>query len=284
MTERSRQRIWISLLVAGEVVIVASLFALASCGGAADEPPEAEQPAAVAVAEMAAETQPATAPTQGTTGYTIIEVTDGGTIRGTVRFQGEVPPPHSMMVKDDVEACGELQSRQPIETGGNGGLADVVVSLTDVTRGSALETPGPPITLDQRGCRFEPHVALAPTGEPVQVLNSDPITHNIHTVTFDNRAVNRAQPAGVRQIEVTFKVPEKVKVKCDIHEWMGAWIVAIDHPYHAITDQNGSFVLEDVPAGTYTLELWHETLGSTTRTVTVTAGETSILDASLSES
>ncbi len=130
-----------------------------------------------------------------------------------------------------------------------------------------------PPTLDQNGCQFAPHVLLAPAGQAVHVLNSDPLTHNVHTAAFENRPVNRSQPAGVRKIELSFRFPEKVRVRCDMHDWMGAWIAVVDHPYNAVTDEAGSFVLENVPPGTYTLEIWHEILGSNTQSVTVAAGQ-----------
>jgi len=277
---RRQYRVRMSLLVTSELVILAILLAVASCAGSGDDSPAVEE-AATASAAPGVEAKPPSGPTESATGYTVIDVTDGGAIRGTIRFAGTVPPPRTTEVDDDVEACGEMQSRLPVTVGENGGLSDVVASLVDIDRGIALEAGASAPALDQQTCRFEPHVLLAPVGAPVQILNSDPVTHNIHTVTFDNRAVNRAQPAGVRVIEVSFKVDEKVKVKCDIHDWMGAWIIAIEHPYHAITDVRGEFAIEDVPPGTYTLELWHEELGATRQEVTVAAGEVAMIDASM---
>jgi hypothetical protein len=117
----------------------------------------------------------------------------------------------------------------------------------------------------------------------VEILNSDPVTHNVHTVAFDNRPFNRTQPAALEKIEASFRVAEKVRVKCDIHGWMGAWIVVIDHPYHAVTGSDGGFVIGNVPAGTYTVEIWHETLGASTQTVTVTAGQAADLSIELAQ-
>ena len=163
---------------------------------------------------------------------------------------------------------------QLLEVDGDGGLANAIVSLVDIEAGAALEVGASPPALDQRGCRFSPHVLIAAADAPVAILNSDPIMHNVHTLSFENRAVNRSQPPGVRKIELSFPRPEKVKVRCDVHEWMSAWIVAVDHPYHAVTSGDGSFVIENVPPGTYTLEVWHEAVGSTTRSVSVAPGET----------
>ena len=242
-----------------------ALALVAACGGGADDTPQAEETAAAA-AETAAGGE-----TTGFEGYIVVDVTDGGTITGTVRFVGTVPPPRTITIDENTETCGESQQLQPIRVGANGGLANAVVSLVDITSGAALVAPSPP-TLDQNGCQFAPYALLAPVGQAVHVLNSDPLTHNVHTAAFENRSVNRSQPAGVRKIELSFRFAEKVRVRCDMHDWMGAWIAVIDHPYNAITDEAGSFVIENVPPGTYTLEIWHETLGSNTQSVTVAAG------------
>lgn len=248
-------------------VYLGLVLALAACGaerGGTDGGEEASSPAR----PVPSETEPA-----GRAGYTVVEVASGATIRGTVRFLGAVPPPRTMAVTEDAEACGASQQMQTLEVGSGQGLANAVASLVDITQGAALEAAASPPALDQRGCRFAPHVLIVPAGRTVGILNSDPITHNIHTVTFENRPLNRAQPQGLRTIEVTFPRAEKVKVRCDIHPWMGAWIVVVDHPYHAVTGGDGGFVIENVPEGTYTLEIWHETLGSSTQTVTVAAGD-----------
>ena len=204
--------------------------------------------------------------------YVTIEVMDGGTVRGVVRFNGDVPPPRSVPVTTDTTICGSTRWLQPVVVGPHGGLADAVVSLADIRRGAAF-APESPAALDQRGCRFAPHVLLARATGTVQVLNSDPLTHNVHVAAFDNRSVNRTQPAGAEAIELRFDVPEKVRVKCDLHPWMSAWIVVSKHPYHSITDETGSFVLGDIPPGTYAVEVWHETLGARRRTVTVAPGD-----------
>lgn len=240
---------------------------LAACGGGGDDSGGAAQRAA-AVQEPTA--QPETA---GGDSYTVVPVEDGGTIRGTVRFLGSVPTPRTVEVTEDMDACGETIQIQTLEVGSGKGLANTVVSLTDIGQGVALGASASPRGINQRDCRFAPHAQLAGVGHVVEIRNGDPVSHNIHTVAFDNRPINRMQPPALEKLEVTFRAPEKVKVKCDIHEWMSGWIVVIEHPYHDITGTDGSFVLENVPPGTYTLEFWHEDLGSTTRTVTVTAGQ-----------
>lgn len=207
-------------------------------------------------------------------GYNVVEVVDGGAIRGVVRHTGAVPQPRVVEVREDTEACGNTQEVQLVNVGSDKGLADVVASLTDIRQGAAVVTPDEPPALDQNGCRFAPHVVMVPVGVPLAVLNNDPITHNLHTLSFENRPVNKAQPSAVKKVGVTFRTAEKVKLNCDMHEWMSAWIVVMGHPYHAKTGPDGVFRIENVPTGTYTLEVWHESLGTQTRQVTVEAGET----------
>jgi plastocyanin len=208
--------------------------------------------------------------------YGVTEVAEGGVIRGSIRFDGAVPDGRLVQVADDAAECGATQRVQPLVVAPDGGLADVVVSLVDVRAGKPFEIDGPP-ELDQRGCRFHPHVVLVPAGTPVRVLNGDGVTHNVHTAAFENRPVNRSQAPGQAAIELSFALAEKVRVKCDLHPWMSAWIVVMDHPYHAVTDATGTFTLSSVPPGDYVLETWHEELGTSRRPVTVSAGETTEL-------
>lgn len=260
------------------VVVLAACLTFTGCGGTGENAGDAGD------SRVPAHQKESAVEVATPTGYTVVAVTDGGTISGTVRFVGTVPPARSIHVTDDAEICGQSREVQTVKVGSGGGLADAVISLMDVTRGVALKQPPTPPALDQRGCRFLPHVILAPVGAPVNILNNDPLTHNVRTAAFDNRPVNRAQPKELRQIAIEFRAPEKVKVKCDIHDWMSAWVVVIDHPYHAVSDEAGRFVIENVPAGTYELEIWHETLGASMRSVTVVQGEATNLTVDLGRS
>jgi len=213
------------------------------------------------------------------TAYRPIDVADGAVLRGRVRFGGPVPAPDTVRITADTAMCGTSRVLSRVKVGSESGLADAVVSLTDIEAGkpwpdAASSAP----TLDQHGCRFTPHVVLARVGDTVRVLNSDPFSHNVHTAGFDNRSVNRTQPAGASPISLTFAAPEKVRVKCDLHPWMSAWIVVADHPYHAVTEEVGRFTMPGVPPGTYTLEVWHEALGARSRTVTLEPGQTLDVD------
>ena len=140
------------------------------------------------------------------------------------------------------------------------------------------ENPEKPILLDQRGCRFIPHVVVVPRGRTLRILNNDGILHNVHALAWRNRPFNRALPPKVKQMDVTFKRPERIRVRCDVHAWMGAWIVVAEHPYVMVTGRDGAFRLEGVPPGRYTIDLWHETLGKQQTEVTVTAGSEAKID------
>ena len=243
------------------------VLGLGACGGGGGEDADTvPSPSELPVAE---------APAGAGTGYQVVAVDDGGSIAGTVIFSGTVPAPRTVSISDDVDACGVSVEVHDLEVGANRGLADVVVSLTDIPSGAPVQVSASPPTLDQKGCRFTPHAVLVPVGEELVILNSDEVAHNVHTVSFDNRPFNRTQPPTLERIEASFDVAEKVGVKCDMHGWMNAWIIVIDHPYFAVTGPDGGFAIGNVPPGTYTLEVWHEHLGATTQTVTVVEGETS---------
>ena len=254
------------------------VFGLAACGGDGGSRGGAEQTPA------SAEQSAVEAPGSGGSGYSVITVENGGSISGTITLSGTVPAPRTIAITDDVEACGASVEVQDLAVGAGGGLANVVVSLTDITSGASLEVSASPPTLDQHRCRFTPHVVLVAVDEVLEIVNSDDVSHNVHTMAFDNRSFNRTQPPALEKVEATFSIAEKVGVKCDIHGWMNGWIVVIDHPYHAVTGGDGGFVIENVPPGTYTLEVWHEALGATTQTVTVAAGQTSDASVELTQS
>jgi len=205
-------------------------------------------------------------------------VTNGGTISGVITFKGTPPVLKPIVVNKDKQVCGKTPIySQDLVIGKNKGIRNVVVRLTDITKGKP-QTPVS-VTLTQKGCGFRPHVVTVQTGGEVVVANGDPITHNIHTFSFDNPQLNQAQPAGSPTLTIKPTIPETIKVQCDIHKWMAGWVIVAAHPYYAVTDANGHFTLTDVPVGTYTLEFWQETLGVVTQSVTVKASQTAQVSA-----
>lgn len=200
-------------------------------------------------------------------------VADGGTINGTVTFDGTAPTPEKIPVTKDKKVCGEDKVSPNLAVGADGGIENVVVRLTNIAKGKAMEAPASNPVFDQKGCEYHPHVLLFPAGSTIEILNSDGILHNVHTTSTANPAFNQAQPKFKKKLQKTIEKPEMgIRVVCDAHGWMGAWWISQDHPYYALTDANGAFSMTDVPAGDYEIEFWHETLGKHMDTVTVTGG------------
>ncbi len=200
--------------------------------------------------------------------YDAVEVKDGGTISGTVKFAGAPPARKPLDVTKDKEVCGkEKHLSWDLIVGPDKGIENAVVTLIDVKKGK--KWPSTKVTFDQRGCVYRPHVLVVPAGGDVEILNSDGILHNIHTYSKANPAINKAQPKFKKVLNEKFAKPEIIRVTCDAHAWMSGWLVVSDHPYAVVTDAKGAFTINDVPPGSYKLEVWQETLGKTVKGVTV---------------
>lgn len=154
----------------------------------------------------------------------------------------------------------------------NGTLSNVFVYIQNGLQGKVFETPTGVETIDQKGCRFAPHVLGIRTGQTLKVLNSDPVSHNIHPMPAINREWNQGQAPGAAPLEREFARPEiMVPVKCNVHSWMRSYIGVLDHPYFAVTGPDGTFELKNVPPGEFTIEAWHEKLGKQQQKVTLPA-------------
>ena len=199
------------------------------------------------------------------------DVKDGGSISGTVKFKGTAPTPKKLDVGKDKEVCGKTAKTDPTLIVDNGNLVNAVVTITDIKKGKKIELKK--VQLDQNGCEYHPHVLAFPAGSTVEIVNPDGILHNVHSYSKANTPFNQAQPKFKKTLEVKVEKPEAVEVKCDVHGWMHGWLVATETPYFAVTDKSGTFKLDNVPAGSYTVEVWHEKLGKSTQKVTVKAKE-----------
>jgi plastocyanin len=199
------------------------------------------------------------------------DVKDGGSISGTVKFKGTAPAPKKLEVSKDKEVCGKSPKVDQSLVVNNGNLANAVVTITDIKTGKKIDAKK--VTLDQKGCEYQPHVLAFPVGTTVEILNPDGILHNVHSYSKVNSPFNMAQPKFKKTLDVKIDKPEAIEVKCDVHGWMHGWLVATESPYVAVTDNSGNFKLTDVPAGSYTVEVWHEKLGKNTQKVTVKAKE-----------
>jgi plastocyanin len=198
-------------------------------------------------------------------------VSNGGSISVAVKFKGAAPAPKKLDVSKDKEVCGKRAKTDPslIVSGGN--LVNAVVYITDIKKGKKMEPAK--VTLDQKECEYHPHVLAFPVGSTVEILNPDGILHNVHSYSQKNQPFNMAQPKFKKTLSVKIEKPEAINLKCDVHGWMSGWLFAAENPYFGVTDNSGMVKLGDVPPGSYTVEVWHETLGKTTQKVTVKAKE-----------
>ncbi len=193
-----------------------------------------------------------------------------GTITGVVKFAGTPPPPVKFPVSTDITRCGTERWSKALIIGLNRGVQYAVVSLAGIS--STPERPAKNAALDQVDCEFTPRVLITPVGSSLTILNTDDFLHTFHTRSTRNPPINKAQPRLRKVLKEEFDQPEIIEVICDLHPWMKAWIVVAEHPYYAVTDDSGSFALADVPAGSYQLKVWHETLGEGTKDVIVNSG------------
>jgi plastocyanin len=137
---------------------------------------------------------------------------------------------------------------------------------------------GPVVQLDQRGCRYAPHVLTVQAGQEIWVKNDDTVTHSIHPLAHVNAEWNRSQPPGTPPVVIRYDQPEFIKVKCELHPWMRGVVAVFKNSHHAITDSTGTFTLADLPPGKYTVTAWHELYGSQSKELVVSPGEKKSLD------
>jgi plastocyanin len=195
----------------------------------------------------------------------------GGTISGTVKYEGTAPAPKPVEVTKDKEVCGLHQHMtEDLIVDSGGGIANAVV----IVKGAKGDMKPADVTFDQKGCDYVPHVLAFPAGSTVKIVNSDGILHNIHTYSTVNPSFNMAQPKFKKTIEQKVEKPEVIKVTCDAHGWMHGWWVATDTPYYAVTDDKGNYTIKDVPPGDYTIEVWQEKLGTDDQKASVKDGAT----------
>jgi hypothetical protein len=235
------------------VALVTLTVAVSACGGGSQSQPEggASAPA------------PAAAPPPAPIG--------NSTISGTVKLEGTPPEARVIRMGSDPLCMPEGQSLSEVVVVGPGnGLQNVFVYVKDGLGDRKFPAPSTPVELDQKGCKYVPHVFGAQVGQPVKIVNSDPTLHNIHALPKDNTEFNFGQPLKGMETTRMFDKPEvMVRFKCDVHGWMAAWGGIVAHPFFAVTKPDGSFEIKGLPAGTFTIETWHEQFGLQTQTVTV---------------
>lgn len=195
-----------------------------------------------------------------------------GTVSGRVLFDGAPPPPPKLLIVKDVAVCGQRQhTDERLLVGEGNGIRNAVISINGIPKVRHRTAVTGEHRLDQTGCVYSPHVLILPINTPLKILNDDGILHNIHTYSTVNRPVNIAQPPTRKVLEMKFPEPERISFRCDVHGWMSSWVVVVDHPFHAVSGNDGSYRIDNVPPGTYTIECWHELLGTRTADLTIRA-------------
>ncbi len=238
--------------------------ALAACGGGGDEAPAAggsstATPAAAAI-------DPAT-------------IADPGTISGSINFGGDAPEGQVLQLAADpfcvTAHAGEEVLAQRLVVNDNDTLRYVFVYVKGGLEGQAFIGASEAVTLGQAGCMYDPHVLGVQTDQTVTIVNNDDTLHNVNAQPSSNQGFNFAQPVKGMSTDQTFANAEvMIPIKCDVHPWMQAFVGVVEHPYFAVTGEDGSFSITNLPAGTYTIGAWHESLGEQEQSVTVEANGT----------
>jgi len=196
--------------------------------------------------------------------YKVISVTDGGSISGTVKWSGPVPHDLEFPITKDPQICEtdgkKTVSLERLIVGTEGGVANTIVYLKNISAGKALELPEQRRHLDQKHCRYVPHILLVPKNADLQMQSSDATLHTIH---MDGAAsYNLPFPFPNKISARTMPTAGLVNLRCNGgHVWMNAEMMVVPHPYYAVTDESGHFAFSDVPPGTYQIVAWHEGWG-----------------------
>ena len=258
--------------------VAALALLLAACGGDDDGGSGGQAAASDSGGNQSAEQPAAAAATD----------TNTASISGTVTFKGDAP---EMTVLDmaadpicDEKNQAEPKRRQVLILGDNQRIANVMVQI----KGASVpdmdhDMPDMVVEFDQGGCQYTPHVFALRVGQTLKILNPDGTLHNVHAFAKVNAEFNEAMPQFRTELDKVFDKaePTPFAVKCDVHPWMNAWAAVFDHPYFAVTGEDGAFTISGLPAGTYELEVWHERLPAQTVTVTVGIGEKATVDAEM---
>jgi len=197
----------------------------------------------------------------GQDGYQVVSVQDGGTIRGTVKWQGAVPHLIASEINKDPEVCDPLgQKHRDLErllVAPSGGVANTVVFLRNISRGKEMDLPVARRSLNQKSCRYEPHILLVPVQATLTVKSSDPLLHTVHM----SGSADYNLPFTAKGQEITRPMTREgiVSLRCNAgHVWMNGEMIVAKNPYYAVTDEDGSFELTQVPPGQYEIVAWHE--------------------------
>jgi len=214
-------------------------------------------------------------------GAAAIDPATVATINGTIMFDGTAPAEDKINMSADPQ-CMALHTDAVYTQHAvvkDGKLRWAFIYVKDGLGSRTFPTPAEPVTIDQKGCMYEPHVLGVMVNQPIDILNSDETLHNIHAQPANSEQFNIGMPLkNMKQTRKFSAVEVMVPVKCDVHPWMASYIGVLSHPYYAVSGEDGAFSIKGLPPGTYTIEAWHEKFGSQTQSVTVGPSETKTAD------
>lgn len=245
------------------IAVTVVTLIISGCGGDSGSDPSTPAPAA-STSEATADAAPL----------------GSASITGSISFSGTAPT--RARIRQDRE-CTALHEApvlsQTVIVNENGTLKNVFVYIKDGLGDRTFAVPAEEVVMDQNGCVYAPHVFGIQVGQTLKILNSDPFMHNLHTLPEKNRSANVAMPKQGDERKQTFRVAEvMVKIKCDVHPWMNAYAGILDHSYFDVSGDDGAFTIDELPAGTYTIEAWHEEYGVATQTVTIGDDEATTIE------
>ncbi len=217
--------------------------------------------------------------------YQVVDVAGGGNIIGKVTYSGDEYPPRLYPIAKDGDTCGTgFREVEFVKVQKNGTLTNVVVYLEKVKAGKPFPAVIEEPKIDQKNCRFSPHLQVMRNGDTVQINNSDPVTHNVHTYEIIGSAkrtvfnINQPPELKVLNKQVKLRRGNAMKVECDAHDFMHGFVFVAKNPYYALVDENGHFNIDNVPPGTYTVNAWHGILGEKEDEVTIASGDSVSID------
>jgi len=208
--------------------------------------------------------------------------TGNAAVSGVIHFTGTAPANPKIDMSQESVCAGKYTTppTDPQFVVADGKLGNVFVYVkSGLPAGATYPAPSTPVEIDQRGCLYHPRVFGVQVDQDILIKNDDAVLHNIKAVPTTNRGFNISQPSAGMTSKRKFSSQEvMVPLECNVHGWMHAWVGVLPHPFFSTSGADGSFSIKNLPAGTYTIEAWHEKLGTQTQTVTVGAGETKTAD------
>ncbi len=206
-----------------------------------------------------------------------------GSVTGKINFKGARPAGSKIMMSADPK-CVKLHSGKDVTSeqvvfNANNTLKYVFVYVKKGLEGKKFPTATDKKIIDQKGCMYTPHMFGVMVNQPIEITNSDATLHNIHALPKNSKQFNIAQPKqGMKTIQKFDKPEVMVKIKCEVHNWMASYVGVLDHPFYAVSDDQGNYTIKNLPAGEYEIEAWHEKYGAQTMKITVGASDSKTAD------